>query len=553
MNSLSSFELTTSNSFKKENNESYFSKNNLLKQKEDKRLTLRKESISDLIKAKRFVNIDSLEKNYCIDINSVELKSYKEEITKITEELNLKDIMTMLKYLEENKQSTDLIKFYLYHLKLYLKKQPNTQDNKYEKVTYVLCLLLKSFINDKVIIYEVLGLLTNLISEIMSINKIKIIIYCDKTFKIFSLILDHYSNINRISNKVDKVIIEQFLFLLGNISGEGNDQFNTYLFNNKIHLLCLNLINSLSTNDTKVTKPCIWIISNILNNLTEDKTNSLNEHSNLFINTLNRLFTNNEDVITYLVDCLKILYRLTYYGSKVYINAIIESELLSNIFEISLEEDEDMFPSKLIACRLIGNLLMGELVEIKKLIRLGVIETIKNVLLKVNISEENSQKIAKELIWSISNICTETMELINYLEDQGIFIIIIKIALLGFNQSKSLLMTSILRECLYSLGNAILGSTTEVQFNLVKYGIVDIFLLGIREFCNKDFQLIKLVLKSINMLSRLEDNAMIDGSLDIKNTIINDKIYDELSDFMHEAKNEEVVLMCEKVLNEIKF
>ena len=144
-----------------------------------------------------------------------------------------------------------------------------------------------------------------------------------------------------------------------------------------------------------------------------------------------------------------------------------------------------------ICIKLIGNILAGESEDCDEMIGYGVFDIFINL---INIS--NTLESQKEILWAISNITAGTRTNIKLFIQSNL----IKVLLTKANQINSV---EVMTEFIWIFSNAIMGAEIEDIFNLLKLGVMDVYINNLNNFNNPKVLLVTL--EGLKFLFRFGD------------------------------------------------
>jgi len=159
-----------------------------------------------------------------------------------------------------------------------------------------------------------------------------------------------------------------------------------------------------------------------------------------------------------------------------------------------------------IIIKLIGNILTGDSLDINEMLKYGVLDLLEN-LYKNNNNKKNPL-LEKEILWAISNVTAGTQSDINFFMKSNFLKILIEKAYTINNNC-------IMIEYIWIFSNAISGGGVEIACELIKMGILEIYVYII-----DNFEIEVILIVALEGLRSLFNYGEIVKSLTEKNHIV---------------------------------
>ena len=491
---------------------SLFNKNDFYKHTINTQLTLRKKKLQENLMSKRLILSEKEinENSLAVDINKLNapenLKKNYEIILKTTYEI--KQYLPQLFGLNLNDK-----KFALFLLRnfiiLQIKELPYEKrklSNNDEDLFKGLCNLL--FDKDFQVKYEVSWCLINiplfpkvienkLYSEENLNNILNFILNCDEQFFcIVIYILRNYSN-----NDSNKIFFIHNGALKKAIDIISNDMNNEFLIKHSIKFF-RNIIKVLNKYPNEIDNliSLIPLLQKIIKNC------------------INHPLKNENDYIS----LLESLEEFSKYNYKKINNLIMNDNFSKTIIDFFKQLNDNEI--KLKTFYIILNMLSYDESFTELLLDEGLCQLIKQLLYEFKF---NNLKFLANIILAISNIASGTISQIELLNIEEIFEDIIEIGkfyIENYN-SNNHYFKIVIRECIYSLCNAINGGTDGIKQSIIIFQdcfIINILFFGLKEFNFKkeNLNLLRSIILTLKICVIQSEEIMVDEYNLIKQNII---------------------------------
>ena len=512
-------------------------------------LTLRKQKIQENLMSKRLILSEKEinENSLAVDINKLNapenLKKNYEIILKTTYEI--KQYLPQLFGLNLNDKKLALFLLRNFII-LQIKELPFEKrklSNNDEDLFKGLCNLL--FDKDFQVKYEVSWCLINIPlfprvieNKLYSDENLNVILNfilnCDEQFYcIVIYILRNYSNND--SNKIFFIHNGALKKAIDIISNDMNNEFlikhSTKFFRNIIKIL------NKYPNEIDNLISLIPLLQKIMNNFIKNPLKDENDYISL---------------LESLEEFSKCCYKKTY-------NLIMNDNFSKTIIDFLKQLNDNEI--KLKTFYVILNMLSYDESFTQLLLDEGLCQLIKQLLYEFKF---NNMKFLANIILAISNIASGTISQIELLNTQEIFEDIIEIGkcyIENYNPNNHYFKI-VIRECIYSLCNAINGGTDGVKQNIIIYQdsfIINILFFGLKEFIlkkeNKNF--LSSVILTIKICVIQSEDIMVDEYNLIKQNIIKNQGEDLFNKILndelitdYDKKNIDIILDSIKEKNE---
>jgi hypothetical protein len=126
-----------------------------------------------------------------------------------------------------------------------------------------------------------------------------------------------------------------------------------------------------------------------------------------------------------------------------------------------------------IIIKLIGNILTGDSQDVNEMVKYGVIELLEN--LYINNNSQQNPLLEKEILWAISNITAGNISDINFFMRS-------KFVKILFEKAYVIRNNNLMIELIWIFSNAISGGGVEVACDLIKMGILEMYVYIIDNF-----------------------------------------------------------------------
>ena len=491
---------------------SLFNKNDFYKHTINTQLTLRKKKLQENLMSKRLILSEKEinENSLAVDINKLNapenLKKNYEIILKTTYEI--KQYLPQLFGLNLNDKKLALFllrNFIILQIKElpYEKRKLSNND---EDLFKGLCNLL--FDKDFQVKYEVSWCLINiplfpkvienkLYSEENLNNILNFILNCDEQFFcIVIYILRNYSN-----NDLNKIFFIHNGALKKAIDIISNDMNNEFLIKHSIKFF-RNIIKVLNKYPNEIDNliSLIPLLQKIIKNC------------------INHPLKNENDYIS----LLESLEEFSKYNYKKINNLIMNDNFSKTIIDFFKQLNDNEI--KLKTFYIILNMLSYDESFTELLLDEGLCQLIKQLLYEFKF---NNLKFLANIILAISNIASGTISQIELLNIEEIFEDIIEIGkfyIENYN-SNNHYFKIVIRECIYSLCNAINGGTDGIKQSIIIFQdcfIINILFFGLKEFNFKkeNLNLLRSIILTLKICVIQSEEIMVDEYNLIKQNII---------------------------------
>ena len=491
---------------------SLFNKNDFYKHTINSQLTLRKKKLQENLMSKRLILSEKEinENSLAVDINKLNapenLKKNYEIILKTTYEI--KQYLPQLFGLNLNDKKLALFllrNFIILQIKElpYEKRKLSNND---EDLFKGLCNLL--FDKDFQVKYEVSWCLINiplfpkvienkLYSEENLNNILNFILNCDEQFFcIVIYILRNYSN-----NDSNKIFFIHNGALKKAIDIISNDMNNEFLIKHSIKFF-RNIIKVLNKYPNEIDNliSLIPLLQKIIKNC------------------INHPLKNENDYIS----LLESLEEFSKYNYKKINNLIMNDNFSKTIIDFFKQLNDNEI--KLKTFYIILNMLSYDESFTELLLDEGLCQLIKQLLYEFKF---NNLKFLANIILAISNIASGTISQIELLNIEEIFEDIIEIGkfyIENYN-SNNHYFKIVIRECIYSLSNAINGGTDGIKQSIIIFQdcfIINILFFGLKEFNFKkeNLNLLRSIILTLKICVIQSEEIMVDEYNLIKQNII---------------------------------
>ena len=491
---------------------SLFNKNDFYKHTINTQLTLRKKKLQENLMSKRLILSEKEinENSLAVDIN----KLYAPENLKKNYEIILKTTYEIKQYLPQlfglNLNDKKLALFLLRNfIILQIKELPYEKrklSNNDEDLFKGLCNLL--FDKDFQVKYEVSWCLINiplfpkvienkLYSEENLNNILNFILNCDEQFFcIVIYILRNYSN-----NDSNKIFFIHNGALKKAIDIISNDMNNEFLIKHSIKFF-RNIIKVLNKYPNEIDNliSLIPLLQKIIKNC------------------INHPLKNENDYIS----LLESLEEFSKYNYKKINNLIMNDNFSKTIIDFFKQLNDNEI--KLKTFYIILNMLSYDESFTELLLDEGLCQLIKQLLYEFKF---NNLKFLANIILAISNIASGTISQIELLNIEEIFEDIIEIGkfyIENYN-SNNHYFKIVIRECIYSLCNAINGGTDGIKQSIIIFQdcfIINILFFGLKEFNFKkeNLNLLRSIILTLKICVIQSEEIMVDEYNLIKQNII---------------------------------
>ncbi len=512
-------------------------------------LTLRKQKIQENLMSRRLILSEKEinENSLAVDINKLnapeDLKKNYEIILKTTYEIKQYLPQLFGPNLNDKKLALFLLRNFII---LQIKELPFEKrklSNNDEDLFKGLCNLL--FDKDFQVKYEVSWCLINIPlfprvieNKLYSDENLNVILNfilnCDEQFYcIVIYILRNYSNND--SNKIFFIHNGALKKAIDIISNDMNNEFlikhSTKFFRNIIKIL------NKYPNEIDNLISLIPLLQKIMNNFIKNPLKDENDYISL---------------LESLEEFSKCCYKKTY-------NLIMNDNFSKTIIDFLKQLNDNEI--KLKTFYVILNMLSYDESFTQLLLDEGLCQLIKQLLYEFKF---NNMKFLANIILAISNIASGTISQIELLNTQEIFEDIIEIGkcyIENYNPNNHYFKI-VIRECIYSLCNAINGGTDGVKQNIIIYQdsfIINILFFGLKEFIfkkeKKNFlSSIILTIKicviqsediMVDEYNLIKQNIIKNQGEDLFNKILNDELITD-----YDKKNIDIILDSIKEKNE---
>ena len=514
---------------------SLFTQNDFYKHTINTQLTLRKQKIQENLMSKRLILSEKEinENSLAVDINKLkapeDLKKNYEIILKTTYEI--KQYLPQLFGLNLNDKKVALFllrNFIILQIKeLPFEKRKLSNNDK--ELFKGLCNLL--FDKDSQVKYEVSWCLINLPlfpkvieNKLYSEDNLNLIsnfiLNCEEQFFcIVIYILRNYSN-----NDSNKIFFIHNGALKKAIDIISNDMNNEFLIKHSIKFF-RNIIKILKRHPNEIDSliSLIPLLQKIMNNFIKHPLKNESDYISL---------------LESLEELSKCCYKNTY-------NLIMNDNFSKTIIDFFKQLNNNEI--KLKTFYIILNMLSQDESNTELLLDEGLCQLIKQLLYEFKF---NNMEFLANIILAISNIASGTISQIELLNTEEIFEDIIEIGkyyIENYNPNNHYFKI-IIRECIYSLCNAINGGTDGVKQNIIIYEnsfIINILFFGLKEFDfkkeNQNF--LRSIILTIKICVIQSEEIMLDEYNLIKQNIIKN----QGEDLLNKILNEELITDFDKI------
>ena len=449
----------------------YGQNNNISKERETHGLSLRKKKLDNNMIKKRFNNIEQTENKdkYKINVKSLNIK----EEYKTLEFKTLKEALDTVEHILLKEENIDNIYFAIIYLQ---KIQFNNNDKTLleTNIPKLLNLLLEKYINDTILINEILTIIINIT---FNHNEGILNLFIDNSFlKTYNKILNKYYN--------DDIIFLDLIIIFGNLSC-GNYKIQKLFYDSKIIEVLKNIF-SLTSITQKRREYIVWFFSCFMNNI-----------------EINYYFKDNIEFFCWAIDffceniiyegntqyCLFAITNLSNIENEKVINYIISKD---NLFNYILNLPSRYFD---IVIKIISNISSNnENINLTLIKKYNICEFFMKGLNSVLIQYQNLT------LESICNfISDENVAIKKILFDKGI---VNKIFELTESYNNNIIYNSIL--CIYLI---IENSDNEIIYILYKNKVIKIILEIISK--NYDNKIMFACLNSISSILKKDNSNQI--------------------------------------------